>query len=138
MTLFKIVVRDRQQAKEDERIDDVYRAEITCVAPGEMGNRGRHQRDREAGVREFLHLEWNGGDHERKHTKDLGDCQLNLEVRRESKMGEPAFTALRKRKKVVEYEGYDAEQHHGQHKTRAHAARRHFSPRRYSTPFFGW
>ena len=51
-----------------------------------MGNRGRHQSDREAGVREFLDLERNSGDQERKHTEDLGDRQLNLEVRREPKM----------------------------------------------------
>ena len=68
MTLFKVVIRDRQQAEEDERIDDVQHAEIACVAAAEMGNRGRHQRDREAGVREFLDLEWNGGDQERSAT----------------------------------------------------------------------
>src|SRR6186713_446869 len=75
MTLFKVVVRDRQQAEEDERIDDVYQAEIAGVATAEMGNRGRHQRDSEAGVCEFLDLEWNRRDQERKDTEDLGNRQ---------------------------------------------------------------
>ena len=129
MTLFKVVVRDRQQTEENERIDDVDQAEIACVAAAEMGNRGRHQRDREAGVREFLHLEWNSRDHERKHAEDLGDRQLNLEVRRESKMDERAFRAVRKRKMVVEDEVDDAEQHHRQYQSRARAVKRTFPAR---------
>src|SRR6266576_6173886 len=32
MTLLEVVVRDRQQAEENERIDDVQHAEIACVA----------------------------------------------------------------------------------------------------------
>src|SRR5262245_13928467 len=62
MALFEVVVRDRQQAKEDQRIDDEQYAEVASVAAAEMGNRGRHQRDCEAGVRELLHLERNGWD----------------------------------------------------------------------------
>src|SRR5262245_27792242 len=62
MALCEVVVRDRQQAKEDQRIDDEQNAEVACVAAAEMGNRGRHQRDCEAGVRELLHLERNGWD----------------------------------------------------------------------------
>src|SRR4030095_7029638 len=100
MTLFEVIVRDRQQAEENERIDDVHHAEIACVATAEMGNRGRHQRDCEAGVREFLHLEWNRGDQERKYTEDLGDRQFHLEVRRESQMDERAFRTVRKREMV--------------------------------------
>ena len=68
-TLVEVVVRDRQQADEDQRINHVQDAEIACVATAEKGNRGRHQRDREAGVRELLHLEWNRRDDERKHTE---------------------------------------------------------------------
>src|SRR5262249_1969299 len=45
MALCEVVVRDRQQAKEDQRIDDEQYAEVACVAAAEMGNRGRHQRD---------------------------------------------------------------------------------------------
>src|SRR5258705_2941111 len=63
MTLFKVVVRDRQQAKEDQRIDDEQYAEVGCVAAAEMRDGGRHQRNCEAGIREFLHLEWNARDH---------------------------------------------------------------------------
>src|SRR4029453_6909732 len=103
MTLFEVIVRDRQQAEENERIDDVQHAEIACVAAAEMGNRGRHQRDREAGVREFLDLEWNSGDQERKYTQDLGDRQFNLEVRRGSYIDERAFGAVREREMGVEY-----------------------------------
>ena len=94
-----------------------------------MGNRGRRQRDGEAGVREFLDLEWNRGDQERKHTEDLGNRQLNLEVRRESKMDERAFRTVRKREMVVEDEVDDAEQHHGQHQSRARAVKRTFPAR---------
>ena len=79
------LIRDHKQAEEDQRINDEQHTEISCVATAEMGNRGRHQRDCEAGVREFLHLQWNSRDHERKRTEDLGDRQFNLEVRRESK-----------------------------------------------------
>src|SRR5215208_5890186 len=104
MTLFEVVVRDRQQAKEDQRIDDVQHAEIVCVAAAEMGNRSRQQRNREAGVRELLHLERNSRDRKRKNTEDLRDRQLSLEVRREAKMDERAFRAVRKRKMVVEDE----------------------------------
>src|SRR5258706_14857234 len=86
MTLFKVLVRDRQQAKEDQRINDQQYAEVACVAAAEVGNGGRHERDREAGVRELLHLEWNGRDHKRKYAEDLGERQLNLEVRRKPKM----------------------------------------------------
>src|SRR6266853_2189980 len=129
MTLFKVVVRDRQQTEEHERIDDVYQAEIACVAAAEVGNRGRHQRDAEAGVRELLHLERNGWDHERKDAENLGDRQFNLEVRRESKMDERALGAVRKWKMVVEDEVDDAEQHHRQYQSRARAVQRTFPAR---------
>src|SRR2546428_9256910 len=91
MTLVKVVVRNRQQAKEAQRIDDEQYAEVACVAAAEVSNGGRHERDREAGVRELLHLQGNSRDQERKHTEDLGDRQFNLEVRRESKMDERTF-----------------------------------------------
>src|SRR5258705_7694082 len=66
MTLFKVVVRDRQQAEENKRIDDVQHAETASIATAEMGNRGRHQRDREASVPQLLQLERNSWNHERK------------------------------------------------------------------------
>src|SRR5215208_1446100 len=129
MALFEVVVRDRQQAKEDQRIDDEQYAEVACVAAAEMRDRGRHQRDREACVREFLDLEWNSWDHERKHTEDLGDRQFNLEIRRKSKMDERAFRSVRERKMVVEHEVDDAEQHHRQYQSRARAVQRTFPAR---------
>src|SRR5258708_32649078 len=104
MTLFKVVVRDRQQAKEDQRIDDEQYAEVACVAAAEVGNGGRHERDREAGVRELLHLERNSWDHERKDAENLGDREFNLEVRRGTQMDQGAFRSVGGRKKVDEDE----------------------------------
>src|SRR6266581_5898861 len=118
-----------RRGREDQRIDDEQYAEVACVAAAEVGNGGRHERDREAGVRELLHLEWNGRDHKRKHAEDLGERQLNLEVRRKPKMDERALRAVRKRKMVVEDEVDDAEQHHRQHQSRARAVQRTFPAR---------
>src|SRR5215468_4534674 len=121
MALCEVVVRDRQQAKEDQRIDDEQYAEVACVATAEMGNRGGHQRDGEAGVRELLHLERNSWDHERKNAENLGDREFNLEVPRESQMDERALRSVGERKMVVEDEVDDAEHHHGQHQSGARA-----------------
>src|SRR5262245_48175431 len=129
MTLFKIVVRGPQQAEEDERIDDVYQAEIGGVAAAEMGKRGRSQSDREGGVRELPHLERNRRDHERKNAENLGDREFDLEGRRESQVDESAFRSVGKRKMVVENEVDDAEQHHGQHESGARAVQRPFPSR---------
>src|SRR6476660_10273913 len=124
MALFKVIVRDRQQTTKNQRIDDKQYAEVACVAAAEMSNRGRRQRDCEAGVRELLHLERNSWDHERKDAEDLGDREFNLEVRRESQMDESTFRSVGERKMVVEDEVDDAEQHHGQHQSGARAEQR--------------
>src|SRR5262245_2991023 len=113
MTLLEVKVRDRQQTKEDERVDDVQHAEIACVTPAEMRDASRHQRNRESCIGKLLHLEWDRRYDERQDPQDLSDGQLNLEICREDEMNESALRAVRKGEVVVEHKIDDAEEHDG-------------------------
>src|ERR671935_2470045 len=137
MAFVEIVVRDREQAQKDERIDDVQDAEIACITATEMGNRSRHESDCEPDVCELLHLERNRRNHEREHPQNLGDRQFNFEVRRKPEVDEGAFRSVRERKVVVEDEVDDAEKHHGQDESSARAVRRAFARCQCSTCLCG-
>ena len=112
MALLEIEIRYRQEAEKDQWVYDEQHAEAR-IPSAEMGNAGRRQRNRKTEIRELFRFEWYSRYYERQNTEDLGERELDLEIRGESQVDERSFGSIGEREMVVEDEVDDAEHHDG-------------------------
>ena len=128
MALFEIEIRYRQEAEKDQWVHDEQHAEVR-IASTEMGNAGRRQRNRKTEIRELFDFEWDSRYYERQNTEDLGERELDLEIRWESQVDERSFGSIWEREMVVEDEVDDAEHHDRQHEPCCYKVDQPFSAR---------
>ena len=110
MALFEIEIRYRHEAEKDQWVYHEQHAEAR-IPSAEMGNAGRRQRNRKTEIRELFRFEWDSRYYERQNTEDLGERELDLEIRWESQVDERSFGSIGEREMVVEDEVDDAEHH---------------------------
>jgi hypothetical protein len=128
MAPFEIEIRYRQETEKNQWVYDEQHAEAR-IPSAKMRNAGRRQRNRKTEIRELFHFEWDSRYYERQNTEDLGERELDLEIRGESQVNEGSFGSIGEREMVVEDEVDDAEDHDRQDESCCYKVDQPFSAR---------